>query len=817
MSSQTYWMYSYNYPSAWQNPTVVGVSNGGTVVGTYYTSAGSYSFTYNQGGTATTFGPATTRVLGISSSGVLAGNTGAIAEGFTGALVPTATSADIGSQVVGISDGGTIAGTYETFTNQYGEKWWAYYAAPLTYSQTNFALPSNSVSSGVQVIGHSGGIAGTFSTDTGGTYLFAQTAAGKASSFSVATQIVPGGWTNFTEDYVSGTGNVVGYFYDLTGLHRFVYGNAVTYNHSPTGVPVSYSHFLTRIDPASGSVTDVRGISDNGVVAGNMLTAQGTQAGFVLTYVDPTGSTRTYVNLTPAGATQSSVAAINAGGTVVGNYVDAQAANHGLISVEGANATTLNAPGALSTYIDCINDAGQIAGTYVVLNLAAASTTLYGYVYDQTSGSWSSFALPAGAVIGKVDSISAGGAVAGHYLDQSSVVHGFDASVQASQPVGGTLTAAVAAAMFNAGTLPAASQVSDSAANIQTNLNNLQAMAATGLLAAISLTDGGTPTMTVTAAQLTADATALNDITSAFSLAVTAVSVGSLPSVLSAARVVSISVSDSAAHVVGGLDSLQSAAVSGRLAAITLTDGGTPTLSVTASQLNADNQALTKISSSFAMSIDASASANLTIVGIAGHANTVILGGVSTALSLSANGDGNGLSLTGIRAGYNTIDHLSNITVLQFTDQTLVVANSENANVARLYQAAFGRAPDAAGLAAWEGVYAAVPASAKAAGTTTSLALTPVAGLPDLAYGFTHSAEFQVKYGSLSNADFITQVYTNVLGRVSDPSGYAAWLEAMNTGGYTKEMVLVGFAESAENISNTAHTNSHTSGWLFLV
>ena len=160
---------------------------------------------------------------------------------------------------------------------------------------------------------------------------------------------------------------------------------------------------------------------------------------------------------------------------------------------------------------------------------------------------------------------------------------------------------------------------------------------------------------------------------------------------------------------------------------------------------------------------------------------------------------------------------LNKADVLQFTDATITVANSDNANLARLYQAAFGRAPDAGGLAAWENVYTSVSSSAKAAGTISALALTPVAGLPNIAYGFTNSTEFQTKYGSLSNADYLTQIYNNVLGRVADSGGYNAWLNAMNTAGYTKEMVLVGFAESPENVSLTGYSASHTSGWLMVV
>ena len=183
---------------------------------------------------------------------------------------------------------------------------------------------------------------------------------------------------------------------------------------------------------------------------------------------------------------------------------------------------------------------------------------------------------------------------------------------------------------------------------------------------------------------------------------------------------------------------------------------------------------------------------------------------VSSAYTMTSSPDGS-ISL----AAGGSSDHVSGVIQIQFSDKTISIANSDNANVARLYQAAFGRAPDASGLAAWETVYSAVSGAAKAAGTTTALAMTPVAGLSNIASGFTNSAEFQAKYGTLNNDDFLTQIYNNVLGRVADTGGYNAWLNAMNTGGYTKEMVLVGFAESTENITNTNYSASHATGWLF--
>jgi hypothetical protein len=71
---------------------------------------------------------------------------------------------------------------------------------------------------------------------------------------------------------------------------------------------------------------------------------------------------------------------------------------------------------------------------------------------------------------------------------------------------------------------------------------------------------------------------------------------------------------------------------------------------------------------------------------------------------------------------------------------------------------------------------------------------------------FIDSKEFRDLYGSApSNADFLTKVYTNVLGRAPDKGGYDWWLNEMNTNAEkTKAKVLADFSESAENQTGTA-------------
>lgn len=98
----------------------------------------------------------------------------------------------------------------------------------------------------------------------------------------------------------------------------------------------------------------------------------------------------------------------------------------------------------------------------------------------------------------------------------------------------------------------------------------------------------------------------------------------------------------------------------------------------------------------------------------------------------------------------------------------------------RLYMAALDRTPDSAGLANWMSV------------------IRSGVELEDVATGFVNSAEFQQKYGTLDNGEYVNQLYRNVLDREADEGGYANWVGVLDSG-HTREFVLTGFSESEEN------------------
>ena len=199
---------------------------------------------------------------------------------------------------------------------------------------------------------------------------------------------------------------------------------------------------------------------------------------------------------------------------------------------------------------------------------------------------------------------------------------------------------------------------------------------------------------------------------------------------------------------------------------------------------------------------------NHSITGTVPHSTVMFDGSVG---QFQITQDGNGaLTITDTVSGRDGSNNVLNVDYLQFTDKTLVVANADNANIARLYSAALNRAPDTGGLSGWEDIYAHnISAAEKAGGVYQALAQSADGYGSTIAGGFTQSVEFQIKYGALNDSGFVGQLYQNVLGRTPDPTELNAWLDLMHNGDasgthFTRDMVLVGFAESPENIAKTA-------------
>jgi hypothetical protein len=137
-------------------------------------------------------------------------------------------------------------------------------------------------------------------------------------------------------------------------------------------------------------------------------------------------------------------------------------------------------------------------------------------------------------------------------------------------------------------------------------------------------------------------------------------------------------------------------------------------------------------------------------------------------------------------------DSLTNIERLKFIDKSMAFDIAGNAGKAyRVYKAAFARDPqsgDMSGLGFWIS------------------RIDNGMDMVEVAARFIDSPEFRTLYGqNPSNADFLTKVYTNVLGRAPDQGGYSWWLNELNTNPTkTKAKVLADFAESGENQAGVA-------------
>ena len=194
--------------------------------------------------------------------------------------------------------------------------------------------------------------------------------------------------------------------------------------------------------------------------------------------------------------------------------------------------------------------------------------------------------------------------------------------------------------------------ISDTASNIAAALDTLQSDAAK--ISGITLTDGGTPTLTVSATQLASDTGVLSLITSTYNLTVSGINTGNLSSVLGNPHVQSVVVSDTASNIAAALDTLQSDAA--KISSITLTDGSTPTLALSATQLANDTTILAKISGSYNLSVGGAVTV-ASLTGVLGNNHVVLL-----PVAIADNASNVALSLDVLTS------HATTITSITLTD-----------------------------------------------------------------------------------------------------------------------------------------------------
>jgi len=119
------------------------------------------------------------------------------------------------------------------------------------------------------------------------------------------------------------------------------------------------------------------------------------------------------------------------------------------------------------------------------------------------------------------------------------------------------------------------------------------------------------------------------------------------------------------------------------------------------------------------------------------------------------------------------------------------MATATNAQkIAGLYAAFFDRAPDAAGLAYWEGQFS---------GTAT---------VNDIAVQFAANPVFETTYGSLTDLQFVNAIYENVLGAAGDAAGVDYWVGVLKAGGADARANFVAqFVNDALTVDLSTFTN----------
>ncbi len=120
---------------------------------------------------------------------------------------------------------------------------------------------------------------------------------------------------------------------------------------------------------------------------------------------------------------------------------------------------------------------------------------------------------------------------------------------------------------------------------------------------------------------------------------------------------------------------------------------------------------------------------------------------------------------------------------LEASANTAYAATAE-AQMERLYDTAFGRAPDSSGYSAF------------------THAILNGMTLQQAAMSFIGSPEFAQRYGGASDKALVDAYYVNTLHRAADAPGEANFLDALRNGRLSQADLMISFSESPEHLNN---------------
>ena len=179
--------------------------------------------------------------------------------------------------------------------------------------------------------------------------------------------------------------------------------------------------------------------------------------------------------------------------------------------------------------------------------------------------------------------------------------------------------------------------ITDTLSHVLTSINNLNSLSAA--ITGITLTDNSVPSATLSTSQYSTDTALLAKISMPYTLNISGELAANVSVDAKNSHVTSMGVLDTAAHVAVNLDGVLEANVA-KLSTITLTDGGTPTLALTTSQVLNDISALGKIGSQYSITLTDTTPPTLSIAASQLVQDTPVLGKISTAYKLALTDQG---------------------------------------------------------------------------------------------------------------------------------------------------------------------------------
>jgi len=121
---------------------------------------------------------------------------------------------------------------------------------------------------------------------------------------------------------------------------------------------------------------------------------------------------------------------------------------------------------------------------------------------------------------------------------------------------------------------------------------------------------------------------------------------------------------------------------------------------------------------------------------------------------------------------------------------------AQSDSVLELYSAYFNRAADATGFTFWQKSFDTYLASADATATDTAKELF---ALQKIATDMSKATEYTALYpATQSTTDFITAIYTNLLGRPFDKAGLTFWVGKVDAGNLSKDNAIIEIIKGAK-------------------